>query len=104
MPDLTEDQLDQLIQDLGLKNPRGGAPRKPIAHGELRGAKQHRRRGEKPCDRRKPAEAAYQRNRHRARYHPEWLDTDDEPRAYLTEEEWQEIVAARRAAAGGGQR
>lgn len=99
MPDLTDTQLDQLIADIGLKKNRGGSTRKPIAHGELRGAKQHRYRGEKPCERCRLAEAAYQRDRHRARYHPEWLDTDDEPRAYLTEQEWQELVAARKRGA-----
>lgn len=99
MPDLTDDQLDQLIYDLGLKNPRGGAPRQPIHHGELRGAKQHRRRGETPCDGCHLAEAAYQRERHRSRYHPEWPDACGEPRAYLTEQEWQDIVAAREAGA-----
>lgn len=104
MPDLTDAELDKLIKNIGLKN-RGGRPRQPIHHGELRGAKQHRYRGEKPCDACQRAEAKYQRDRHRARYHPDWTDPDtDEQRTYWTEEEWQQILAARKATSGGGQR
>lgn len=102
MPELTDAQLDQLIVAIGLKRPRGGSPRKPIAHGELKGAKQHRYRKEPLCGPCREAEAAYQRNRHRARNHPDWLDERGETRTYLTEEEWQERVAARKAAAGKG--
>lgn len=139
---LTDDQLDQLIADLGLTEPRQGrtiAPcgtqsaytrhvkhgepiddacrqanteakrtkgtptpskRKPIAHGEPRGAKQHRYRGEKPCAACARAEADYQRERYTARAHPEAFAGDGEPVEYLTEEQWQQRINAR-AQAGG---
>lgn len=135
MPELTDDQLDQLIADLGLREPRQPRPvapcgtpaaytrhvkrgepiddacrqanteakrvkgtptpamRKPIAHGEPRGAKQHRYRGEPLCEPCRLAEAAYQRERYTARAHPEAFATDGEPRLYLTEAEWQERTA-----------
>jgi hypothetical protein len=69
------------------------ARRKPIAHGTPRGAKQHRYRGEPLCDPCHRAEADYQREwtgaKPRTRKAPE-------QRTYLTEEEWQARVAARR--------
>jgi hypothetical protein len=100
VPDLTDADLDQLIVAIGLKRPRGGSPRKSIAHGELKGARQHRYRKEPLCEACHHAEAAYQR---------EWQQASDKPRAkraaapkqYLTEEQWQARVAARRVAAGG---
>lgn len=82
MPELTDDQLDQLIKDIGLKRPRGGRQRKPIAHGTFKGSRQHRYRKEPLCDPCRRAENAYQNERKHG--------------GYLTEEEWQ----ARRAAGG----
>jgi len=60
MPELSDAQLDQLINDIGLKRPRGGSRFKPIAHGTYRGARQHRYRRELPCDQCRLAENAYQ--------------------------------------------
>lgn len=144
MPDLTDAQLDQLITDLGLTEPRRGhdlAPcgtqsaytrhvkrgepiddacrqanteakrakgtptprlRKPIAHGELRGAKQHRYRGEPLCEACHDAEAEYQRERAIARDGVERTPrkkAGPKPRVYLTEAEWQARAAARKAGA-----
>ncbi|MFD3835343.1 hypothetical protein ACFWWC_03675 [Streptomyces sp. NPDC058642] len=67
MPDLSDAQLDQLITDIGLKRPRGGSTRKPIAHGTFRGARQHRYRKEPLCGLCHLAENAYQNERNRAR-------------------------------------
>lgn len=96
MPDLTDAQLDQLITDIGLKRPRGGAPRKPIAHGTFAGARQHRYRKETLCDTCRKAEADYQRERYQAKSGPRPKRTPA-PKEYLTEAEWQARVAARKA-------
>lgn len=61
MADLTDADLDQLIDAIGLKRPRGGSKYKPIAHGTYRGARQHRYRNEPPCGPCRLAENAYQR-------------------------------------------
>lgn len=44
MADLTDAELNQLIKAIGLKQPRGGSERKPIAHGTYRGARQEQAR------------------------------------------------------------
>lgn len=67
MPELTDAELDQLIKDIGLKRPRGGSERKPIAHGTFRGARQHRYRKEPLCEPCRDAEREYQRSRSEAR-------------------------------------
>ncbi|MFF0597839.1 hypothetical protein [Streptomyces antibioticus] len=70
-----------------------GRPRKPIAHGTYRGARQHRYRKEPLCRPCLDAENAYQRA---------WYARNPDKRRvrrqtqYLTEEEWQARVAARR--------
>lgn len=61
MSDLTDAELDQLIEAIGLKRPRGGSERKPIAHGTYNGARQHRYRKEPLCQPCRDAENAYQR-------------------------------------------
>ncbi|MFI2033700.1 hypothetical protein ACH470_03210 [Streptomyces bottropensis] len=63
MAELTDAELDQLIKDIGLKRPRGGSARKPIAHGTFKGARQHRYRREPLCEPCREAENAYQRER-----------------------------------------
>ncbi|MCB5168045.1 hypothetical protein LG634_24860 [Streptomyces bambusae] len=63
---LTDPQLDDLIKAIGLKKPSGGQ-RKPIAHGTVNGAKQHRWRKEPLCYPCRIAEAAGQRDRAAAR-------------------------------------
>lgn len=88
MPELTDAQLDQLIKDIGLTRPRGGSERKPIAHATYRGARQHRYRKEPLCEPCRLAENAYQNERYAQR--------TAAPKRYLTEEEWQARVAARR--------
>lgn len=103
MPELSDAQLDQLIIDIGLKRPRGGSKRKPIAHGTLRGAKQHRYRKEQLCEPCHQAEAEYQRERYQTAGKPK-RKKSTAPQRYLTEEEWQAKVAARNAATGGGAR
>lgn len=105
MPELTDAQLDQLIVDIGLKRPRGGSPRKPIAHGELRGAKQHRYRKEPLCEACHRAEAAYQRDtydKYKATGKPR-RQKKAAPARYLTEEQWQAKIADRTAAKAGGE-
>ncbi|MCX5587601.1 hypothetical protein [Streptomyces erythrochromogenes] len=67
MADLTDTQLDHLIKAIGLKRPAGGSQRKPIAHGTVNGAKQHRYRKEPLCYPCRVAEAAGQRDRAAAR-------------------------------------
>jgi hypothetical protein len=57
---LSDAELDQLIKDIGLKRPRGGRKYQPIAHGEYKGARQHRYRGEPLCEPCRLAENAYQ--------------------------------------------
>lgn len=54
---------DELWADAlaGLRRPGRGARRKPIAHGELKGASQHRHRREPLCDECRAAVNAYQR-------------------------------------------
>lgn len=74
---LTDAELDQLIKDIGLKRPRGGSQRKPIAHGTYKGARQHRYRKEPLCDPCRLAENDYQKERYAART------------VHLTEDEWQ---------------
>ncbi|MCM2394369.1 hypothetical protein [Streptomyces albipurpureus] len=65
---LSDAELDQLIIDLRLGQPRrGGSKRKPIDHGTYRGARQHRYRGEPVCELCLPEEAAYTAERQRAR-------------------------------------
>lgn len=83
---LSNPELDQLIKDLGLKRPRGGSQRKPIAHGTYRGSRQHRYRKEPLCQPCLDAEAAYQRGR--------------KPTTYISEEQWQ-ARKQDRAAMGG---
>lgn len=51
----------------GPKRPGKGARRKPIAHGEVKGASQHRYRGEPLCDACRDAVNAYQRQYQRTR-------------------------------------
>jgi Zn-dependent M32 family carboxypeptidase len=102
VPDLTDAQLDQLITDIGLKRPRGGSPRKPTAHGELRGARQHRYRKEPLCEACHRAEAAYQRDKYKASGKPRRRKKAAQAQ-YLTEEQWQAKVAARSAAKAGGE-
>lgn len=65
MAELTDAELDDLIAALGLtkSNPRGGSQRKPIAHGEYRGYKQHIYRREEPCETCLQASRDYQRNK-----------------------------------------
>ncbi|MFD4258175.1 hypothetical protein ACFWR9_11230 [Streptomyces sp. NPDC058534] len=89
---LTDAELDQLMTDIGLKRPRGGSERKPIAHGTYRGSRQHRYRKEPLCQPCRDAENAYQRE-HAAR---QPRKSAPKPKQYLTEEEWQARVAARR--------
>ncbi|WP_435251660.1 hypothetical protein [Streptomyces tendae] len=89
---LTDAELDQLIEDLGLKRPRGGSARKPIAHGTFRGARQHRYRKEQLCQPCLDAETAYYRERRAGKPR----NRKPQPKQYLTEEEWQARVAARR--------
>ncbi|MFH8619191.1 hypothetical protein ACH4E8_29575 [Streptomyces sp. NPDC017979] len=64
---LTDAELDQLIKDIGLKRPRGGSQRKPIAHGTYAGSKQHRYRREPLCEPCLEAERDQQRDRARVR-------------------------------------
>lgn len=66
MPDLTDAELDQLIKDIGLKLPRGGSLRKPIAHGTYRGSRQHYYRREPLCEACRKAEREYQNARYAA--------------------------------------
>lgn len=102
MPELTDAQLDQLITDIGLKRPRGGSRYKPIAHGELKGARQHRYRKEPLCEACHQAEAAYQREYTRKRgAWPAKKAAAPKSQQFLTEEQWQARVAARKA---GGRR
>jgi len=141
--DLTDAQLDDLIDAIGLKRPRGGRPRaecgtvsaysrhcrkgepideacrranreakrgqyaaaipgnrKPIAHGEFRGARQHRYRGEELCEACHKAEADYQRERAAKSGSPRKAGKP-KPQVYLTEAEWQARRAARQS--GGAQ-
>jgi len=93
MPELTDAQLGQLIKDIGLKKPRGGSQRKPIAHGTFPGARQHRYRKEALCEPCRLAENAYWNARNAAK--PRKKATL-KPKQYLTEEEWRAQVAARR--------
>ncbi|MFC8423995.1 hypothetical protein ACFUN7_24475 [Streptomyces sp. NPDC057236] len=67
MPELTDAQLEKLIKDIGLKRPRGGSERKPIAHGTYRGARQHYYRKEPLCAPCRQAERDYQNERYAAR-------------------------------------
>lgn len=67
MQDLTDAQLEDLIKAIGLKRPRGGSQRKPIAHGTYRGARQHRYRKESLCQDCRTAENAYQNAQYAAR-------------------------------------
>ncbi|NEY33043.1 hypothetical protein GTU99_12720 [Streptomyces sp. PRKS01-65] len=94
MPELTDAQLDQLIKDIGLKRPRGGSQRKPIAHGTFNGAQQHRYRKEEMCGPCGDAYRAYWRDQNAKR-----AARRKAARQYLTEEEWQAQQAARQ---GGG--
>lgn len=79
MPELSDAQLDQLIKDIGLKRPRGGSERKPIAHGTYRGARQHYYRKEPLCEPCRQAERDYQNERYAER----------KQQGFLTEDEWQ---------------
>ncbi|WP_282698049.1 hypothetical protein [Streptomyces sp. CC208A] len=60
---LTDAELDNLIKAIGLKRPRGGSQRKPIAHGTFRGARQHYYRKEPLCEACRQAERDYQKQR-----------------------------------------
>ncbi|MEV7793374.1 hypothetical protein AB0O68_15480 [Streptomyces sp. NPDC087512] len=80
MPELTDAELDQLIKDIGLKRPRGGSERKPIAHGTYKGARQHRYRKEPLCEPCRQAENTYQNEKYRRRKQAE---------GFLTEDQWQ---------------
>lgn len=139
MPDLTDDDLDQLIKDIGLKPPRRSKPlapcgtqsaytrhvkrgepiddacrqantkakrtkgtptpsrRKPIAHGTLRGARQHRYRGEPLCQPCRDGENAYQREQSAGKSRRP--KKNPKPKVYLTEEEWQARQAAQKSGA-----
>lgn len=101
MPDLTDDQLDTLITSIGLKRPRGGSQRQPIAHGEFKGAQQHRYRKEPLCEPCREAYRAYHRDRYGVRKASQLPEGQTEPQ-YLTEEQWQALVAARKAGARRG--
>lgn len=83
---LTDAELDQLVKDLGLKRPRGGSQRKPIAHGTFRGARQHRYRKEPLCEPCRLAENDYQNERNARGLRKKVVP---KPKQYLTEEEWQ---------------
>ncbi|MFJ8224921.1 hypothetical protein [Streptomyces griseus] len=63
MSELTDSQLDDLIKAIGLRKPRGGSKRKPIAHGTFPGARQHHYRKEPLCDPCRRAENDYQNQR-----------------------------------------
>lgn len=89
---LTDAELDRFLEDIGLKRPRGGSERKPIEHGTFKGACQHRNRKEPLCDPCRLARNAYQNERKALRKKPV-----PKPKQYLTEEEWQARVAARRS-------
>ncbi|MBA4865965.1 hypothetical protein H1V43_32400 [Streptomyces sp. PSKA54] len=67
MPELTDAQLDQLIKDIGLKRPRGGSQRKPIAHGTYNGYRQHVYRKEQACAECMEANRLYLRERYAKR-------------------------------------
>lgn len=92
---LTDAELDQLIKDIGLKKPRGGSERKPIAHGTFKGARQHRYRQEPLCEPCRLAENAYQNERNAAGLRKR-KKAAPKPKQYLTEEEWQARVVAGR--------
>lgn len=96
MPDLTDTQLDQLIKDIGLKRPRGGRARQPIAHGEFKGARQHRYRKEPLCGPCREAEAEYRREHPQVQRGPRRPKAPTGQEQYLTEEQWQARVATRR--------
>ncbi|SMF86016.1 hypothetical protein [Streptomyces sp. Amel2xC10] len=74
---------------------RGGSARKPIAHGTYRGARQHRYRKEPLCRPCRDAENAYQREQYARNPRKRAARKQTQ---YLTEEEWQARVAARREA------
>ncbi|MFE0727912.1 hypothetical protein ACFW2X_06610 [Streptomyces antibioticus] len=67
MPELSDAELNQLIKDIGLKRPRGGSQRKPIAHGTFKGAQQHRYRKEPECEPCREAWLAYWRTQNAKR-------------------------------------
>ncbi|MFE9127029.1 hypothetical protein ACFYOF_16690 [Streptomyces sp. NPDC007148] len=83
---LTDAELDQLIKNIGLKRPRGGSRHKPIAHGEYKGARQHRYRNEPLCEPCRVAENAYQNERNAQGLRKK---AGPKPKQYLTEEEGQ---------------
>lgn len=83
---LSDAELDQLIKDIGLKRPRGGSQRKPIAHGTFKGARQHRYRKEPLCEPCRLAENSYQNERNARGLRKK---AAPKPKAYLTEQEWQ---------------
>ncbi|MGW6598471.1 hypothetical protein [Streptomyces sp. NPDC055036] len=99
MPDLTDAQLDDLIKAIGLRKPRGGSQRKPIAHGTFRGARQHRYRKESLCQPCRDAENAYQREQAAGKPRRK---SAPKPKQYLTEEQWQ-AKRLHRDQLGGGQ-
>ncbi|MFJ8153883.1 hypothetical protein [Streptomyces sp. NPDC094468] len=74
---LTDAELDQLLDDIGLT--AAGEPTEPdgIAHGSERGAREHRARGERVC----PACHQAERDGYNRRRYGQT--------GYLTEEEWQ---------------
>ncbi|MFF2651491.1 hypothetical protein [Streptomyces sp. NPDC058045] len=86
MTEMTDTDLDQLIKAIGLKRPRGGSKRKPIAHGTFRGARQHRYRKEPLCEPCRLAENAYHNERNASRPRKKAIS---KPKTYVTEEEWQ---------------
>ncbi|WP_202438013.1 hypothetical protein [Streptomyces sp. SID5910] len=80
MSELTDAELDQLIDAIGLKRPRSGSQLKPIAHGTYKGARQHYYRREPLCEPCRLAQNTYQNEKYRQRKQAE---------GYLTEQQWQ---------------
>ncbi|MCI3277467.1 hypothetical protein [Streptomyces cylindrosporus] len=74
---LTDAELDQLIEDIGLKRPDEDLEHGAIEHGTEKGALQHRHREERLCPRcRQAVRDAYDQRRYGRT-------------GYLTEAEWQ---------------
>lgn len=60
---LTDTELKHLMKAIGLRRPRGGSQRKPIAHGTYRGVSQHYYQKTPVCPPCRAAERAYQSER-----------------------------------------
>lgn len=67
MPELTDAELDQLIDAIGLRRSRRGSQLKPIAHGTYKGARQHYYRKEPLCEPCRQAQNTYQNEQYRRR-------------------------------------